>query len=398
MKRSLGILLDFSSLDQFMQVYKELLIYLSKRLNKIYFINLPNNNFVLKKNNKIVTPNKFVYLNPKNFKEFEYIIRNKNFVIKNNIGTGLKFFRILRIIKKYNVPQIMISNIGFLPDSVLVSKNEIIKSFINYFKRKIIHRFYIFLATINLMPKIDLRFVSSKLQKKYFEQNKKKIINKLLFNQHFSQYKELMLVNSRSYDIFKKKRYENDKKKTVLLDIEADHYVNMVLDGKIIKKNKKSFYKKLNYFLNWYEKKLNTKITICTHPAYNLKERKNIFKKYKVVQGKTKEYIQKCSSVLLFHSSAVTEAFFLKKNIINLETKMLGKHWEHCSNLYPKYAGIMKINIDNKNFYENLKLNKMMNKKNKKYFAFRRNFLMPDGNKSGFEKIYNVLKSKYYVI
>ena len=145
--------------------------------------------------------------------EFEDIIRNKNFLVKNSIATGLEFFKVLRIIKKYNVPQIMISNIGFLPDSVLVSKNEIIKSFFNYFRRKIIHRFYIFLATINLMPKIDLRFVSSKLQKKYFEQNKKKLINKLLFNQHFSQYKELMLVNSRAYDIFKKKRYKNDKKK-----------------------------------------------------------------------------------------------------------------------------------------------------------------------------------------
>ena len=99
----------------------------------------------------------------------------------------------------------MFSNIGFLPDTLLVSKNQIIKSFLNYFKRKIIHRFYIFLTAINLMPKIDLRFVSSKLQKKYFEQNKKKIINKLLFNQHLSQYKELMLVNSRAYDILKKK-------------------------------------------------------------------------------------------------------------------------------------------------------------------------------------------------
>ena len=397
MKRSFAVLLDFNSLDHFIQVHKELLLYLSKRLKKIYFINIPNNNFVFRKN-KIIDKKKFVLLNPKSLEEFEDIIRNKNFLVKNSIATGLEFFKVLRIIKKYNVPQIMISNIGFLPDSVLVSKNEIIKSFFNYFRRKIIHRFYIFLATINLMPKIDLRFVSSKLQKKYFEQNKKKLINKLLFNQHFSQYKELMLVNSRAYDIFKKKRYKNDKKKTVLLDIEADHYVNMVLDGKVIKKNKKSFYKKLNYFLNWYEKKLNTKITICTHPAYNLKERKNVFKKYKVVQGKTKEYIQRCSSVLLFHSSAVTEAFFLKKNIINLETKMLGKHWERCSNLYPKYAGIMKINIDNKNFYTNLNLNKLINKKNEKYFSFRNNFLIPDGNKSGFKKIYETIKSRYSVI
>ena len=36
----------------------------------------------------------------------------------------------------------MFSNIGFLPDTLLVSKNQIIKSFLNYFKRKIIYFTY----------------------------------------------------------------------------------------------------------------------------------------------------------------------------------------------------------------------------------------------------------------
>ena len=87
----------------------------------------------------------------------------------------------------------------------------------------------------------------------------------------------------------------------------------------------------------------------------------------------------------------------MKKNIINLETKIIGKHWQHSSNLYPKYAGIPKINIDSLNSYNELDLKKIIKVKNKKYFNFRKNFLIPDGSNSGFYKIYKTLKKKYLV-
>ncbi len=177
MKRSLAILLNFETLEHFLQVNHEILSFLSENLKEIYFINLPNNKFKTYKNSnkiKFLDRKNFKYLNPKNLNEFEEIIKNNNFLIKNNIGTGIKVFRILRILKIYSVPQINISNIGFLTDSLLTSKNEIVNSFLYFFKKVIIHRFYIFLAVINIMPKIDIRFVSSKLQKEYFENNKKK--------------------------------------------------------------------------------------------------------------------------------------------------------------------------------------------------------------------------------
>ena len=153
----------------------------------------------------------------------------------------------------------------------------------------------------------------------------------------------------------------------------------------------------MNFFLSWCSKKLKCKIIVCTHPYYNLSERKKIYKKFKVVQGKTKKYIQKCNSVIFFHSSAITEAFFLKKNILNLETKLLGKHWEHSSNLYPKYSGIPKINIDNPKYLEHLNIKEILKRKTKKYYNYRKNFLMPDGDKIGSEKIYKIINKKFNV-
>ena len=397
MTRSFAVLLDFKVLGHFLQVNEELILFLSKKLKNIYFINLPNNKVNFKKKKLSKKFKNIQFLEPKNLKEFEKIIRNNKFLIKNNIGTDFQFFKILRILKKYDVPQVVISNIGFLTDSLLISKNDLFNSFIYFFKKIIIHRFYILLTVLKIMPKIDIRFVSSKLQKKYFYDNRKKLINKIFFNQHFSIYKELILVNSRSFDIFNQTKLISKKKLIVFLDIKADHSTNLILDGKIIRKNKDLFYSNLNNFLVWSGKKLKSRLVICTHPYYNLAERKKIYKKFKVFQGKTKEYIKKSNLVIFFQSSAISEAFFLKKNIINLETKIIGKHWEHTSDLYPYYAGIPKINIDTEKSYNKLDLKKIIKKKGKKYFDFRRNFLMPDGLNSGFHKIYKTFKIKYLV-
>ena len=233
MTRSFAVLLDFKVLGHFLQVNEELIISLLKRLKVIYFINLPNNKVNYKKTIFIKKFGNIKFLEPENLKEFEKIIRDNKFLIKNNIGTDLRYFKILRILKKYNVPQVVISNIGFLTDSLRSSKNEVFNSFIYYFKKVIIHRFYILLAVLNIMPKIDIRFVSSKLQKKYFYDNKKKIINKLFFNQHFSIYKELILINSRSFDIFKRPKSISKRNLIVFLDIKADHSTNLTLDEKL---------------------------------------------------------------------------------------------------------------------------------------------------------------------
>ena len=174
MTRSFAVLLDFKVLGHFLQVNEELLMFLLKRFKVIYFINLPNNKINFKKKNFIKKFGNIKFLEPENLREFEKIISDNKFLIKNNIGTDLRCFRILRILKKYNVPQVVISNIGFLTDSLRSSKNEVFNSFLYYFKKVIIHRFYILLTVLNIMPKIDMKFVSSKLQKKYFYDNKKK--------------------------------------------------------------------------------------------------------------------------------------------------------------------------------------------------------------------------------
>ena len=133
MTRSFAVLLDFKVLGHFLQVNEELILFLSKKLKNIYFINLPNNKVNFKKKKLSKKFKNIQFLEPKNLKEFEKIIRNNKFLIKNNIGTDFQFFKILRILKKYDVPQVVISNIGFLTDSLLISKNDLFNSFYIFF-------------------------------------------------------------------------------------------------------------------------------------------------------------------------------------------------------------------------------------------------------------------------
>ena len=52
---------------------------------------------------------------------------------------------------------------------------------------------------------------------------------------------------------------------------------------------------------------------VCIHPGHDLKESQSIFKEFKVVKFKTREYIYKAFLVTNFDSSAVDDAILLKK-------------------------------------------------------------------------------------
>ena len=74
------------------------------------------------------------------------------------------------------------------------------------------------------------------------------------------------------------------KKFNSFLDIKADR-IKLILDEKVIKKNKDIFYSNLNNFLIWI-KELKSSLVICTHPYYNFKERKKFIKNLELYKVK----------------------------------------------------------------------------------------------------------------
>ena len=106
----------------------------------------------------------------------------------------------------------------------------------------------------------------------------------------------------------------------------------------------------------------------------------------------------KNSHIVIFHeSSAALDAVLLKKNIINLQSKLLGSYLSKRSSLYSHELGVFTYNLDKdeslvkKYFDENFKNSK------KNYSRYINEYLNPDGKQPGFIKIINIIKKFKYI-
>ena len=104
--------------------------------------------------------------------------------------------------------------------------------------------------------------------------------------------------------------------------------------------------------------------------------------------------------VLFYNSSAIVYALFLKKRIITIENKRMGKGWVKAVSLYPDKVGLLKIDIqkENKILDKDLFLKKMDDiAKSDKYNNFISGFLESDtSGMVGSDKIINIIKKRYF--
>ena len=86
-------------------------------------------------------PRKVKFLNPKSFKELDEKLNFKNSILINNIISTFEHYKILRFIRKKNVPQIVVSNIGNIQGSVFYfckkNMNYYIQKFSTHFPKKL---------------------------------------------------------------------------------------------------------------------------------------------------------------------------------------------------------------------------------------------------------------------
>ena len=75
-----------------------------------------------------------------------------------------------------------------------------------------------------------------------------------------------------------------------------------------------------------------------------------------MLQFETKKNIYESFIVLFFDTSAVIDAIFLKKNIINLSSKDMPIAFNDIADNFVKRAGILKLNLNNYSLPSNKKL------------------------------------------
>ncbi len=382
---NLGIIFNFSIFDQLINQKKYLILRLSENFEKIYLINSENIAICGEKKKYDFTklakkvPKNFSILNPTNAKELSDILNSKNFLLIKNIPMTFPYFLLLRILKKTNTRLILINNIGVVGSNVKLSINIKIK---NFFFQKLPSYIIKFLILINYFQKIDFRFMS----------------NKSLYTKKINKFdimvKNNVLINSMQHDEFVSKVYDIQEKDIVFLEtniIGTDDNETPDLNEKEIKQ----IYSMSESFLKYLSDTFKKKVTVCIHPSTNLEYMKKVYKHFNVTQFQTREKIYSSFITVFYETSAIVDALILKKNLIVLENKLMGKTWSQYINVYPKKYGVFKYDLFSKKKITKEELIEAMEKPKKNFDKLIMNYNNVKPNTNGVLDLIKILKSNY---
>ena len=278
-----------NSLNGTLNAHETLFERLGEKFDKIYIINFVylklfsdigvikgKYNPKLEKN--IKKPKNLEIFVPKTFKAFKNFMIDKKIIGIHNLGRNISDITVHYVLAKYNISQVGVSNIGFFNSgSTITIGDKIRKPFsvlFYYFNKKIGQKLTLLLCTLGLLKQVDIRFTSDRTT--LFNINKN-FIKKTLFKLKLFYAKEIIEVNSRSYDMSLNNTYKNTNKKIVLLDAMVDHTEELRIRGAWSKSKTKKHYKNLKLFLKKISNHYNKKVCICIHPKDDIKKKEKNF-------------------------------------------------------------------------------------------------------------------------
>lgn len=398
-KKYLGIIVGYQEIDSLKTTMGFVLKKLSQEFEKIYFINADKIGFFPLDYNHDITyiqkclPNNYVLFNPKNTKELEDFLNDKDLLVINCYGREFSAIKIYYLLKKFKIKQVQINNVGQNNFSQITNIKFPLKTII-YRTKKFMSKIILILANIGLIQKVDIRFCSNKIFLKSIQKNK---IKNYLYNKKLFFAKELIEVNSIVSDILKIEKNEIKDDYIVHLDASLNYYEETRLSGYMSEKIIQQHYFHLNKFLKNLSNTFNKEVIVCIHPRYDLEEHQKNLPDFKVVKFKTREYIYKAFLVTVFESSAVLDAVLLKKKIIGITSDFMRKNEIEHIKAFQKLINYMILNTKDLNIDKH-SLTKKLNDNIKKYDYCISNFLHFDDNKLGIDKIIDTIKDRYFSI
>lgn len=401
-KKYFCLMVSFADIKQYINQKKYFIDKISNSFDEFYLINSEKLEYLSKKKEidlkeiKKLLPTNCKVFDPVNSSEFLNFCENKDLVILGNIGRLWRHFRIHYLLKKSQSKLIYVQNLGNYQTTAYPK----LRSFVlQLLLKHLPHKITIILSILRIFPMIDLRFLSDKF-------NYEKAINNFFFkisnkNKYINFFytKEFVLVNSLAHDVSMSNELTISEEKIVMVDTNVNHKDNKLYSGILPEDKVKMIYKSLEDFLKKISKIYSKPVVVCVHPSQNIDKIKEYLKDFEVVKYKTKENIYKSFLTFFYDTSAIVDAFLLKKRIIVLENEMMGKSLTVLCNMYPKKTGIIKINLNEKLDIsdKDLFLSKVQETtKSNKFNKFVNNNLQSDGDHNGTEKTIKIIKSKFF--
>ena len=349
-KKYVSLLGPFHNLQATTDMCRQLIETLSKNFEKIYIINSKNLEFFNKnrnneeKNYKINIPNNFILFNPKNYKEFNEFLIDKDILVISFFGKTIQDLKIHFFLRYKNIKVIQVSNFGFFntQPAILDFKKNTISSLKYFFHYIIFKKIVVLLASLGLVVKNEICFLSNKAILDSIEKNP---IKNFFYKNKLFYTKKIVLVNSRGHDNLLKNKHALSEEYIVHIEGGINRTDELRFREKLDEKTVNSHYYFLNKFLKKLSEEFKKEVIVCIHPDYNLSEYQSYFGQFNVVQFKTSEYIYKSYLATVFDSSAVTDAILLKKRIIGLISEYMCVSSQKRAELNAKRYGFMTVNM-----------------------------------------------------
>ena len=402
-KKYLAWIFSGVSMNKLLTVNSFLINQLCENFEKIYFINMYKlklfanfgyeGEFSNEVDNKLKVPNNIEIFIPKTIKDFENFMIGKELIAINNIGRFLSDLKINFLLGRYPIKQTQIHNIGFYNTSFKSLNSSFLKNLTFKLNKYYGHKLTVLLSDFGLMPKIQIRFTSSS---EIIDIINKSFVKKILFKLKLFYVKEFVLINSRSFDIFKKNKIKTSEDKIVLIDYNLNHPETVAYQGNLDQINIEKHYYYLNKLTNNLSNMYNKKVVVCIHPGDNLELKKKYFPNLEVVQYQTRENVYKAFLVLFIESSAIVDAILLKKRIVILISNFAGENVSNHGLLWVKKAGLLQMNIEDELKNDKNKLLSSLDDAKKNYSNYIKSYIVPDGNNIGYEKIIKTLKERFF--
>ena len=403
-KKYLAWLFSGVSINKTLTVHSFLINKLCENFEKIYFINMDK--FKLYKDwrsykgefshgvdNKFKVPNNIEIFVPKTIKDFENFMIGKELIAINDIGKFFADFKIHFLLAKHRIKHIQLQNIGLSNTKQQIQKNFFWKNLIFKFKKNCSYKLIVLLSNLKLVPKIQIRFTSSS---EIIKSINNSIIKKILYKLKLFYVKELVLINSYAFDIYKKTKMEISENQIVLLDFNFNQPEIIAFEGNFDEKKIEKHYYYLNKLINNLSVMYEKKIIICIHPKDNVKLKKKYFPNLDVVQYETRENIYKAFLVLFFETSAIVDAILLKKRILYLTSNFFSKNVNNLGLSYVYKAGLLGINTKDEIKIDKNKLLSKLDNAKENYSKYIKSYIASDGNNIGYEKIIRTLKERFF--
>lgn len=323
--------------------------------------------------------------------------KDKNAVIIGFENIDFESTKVQFFISKFNIKRLFVSDLGYIAAETGKEKYKLKEKISTILNLKLPYYFFRLMCLFGLIKNIEFFFESSQNRINQINNSISKKMNKIL-GIDLSYYRNIYRINSKGFDQSIKQSLRETN--IVYCDSGFDHPDKLIREGKSNKSDREKYYLYLFHLLKELKTIYKQKVIFVKHPKNPYPKNGNflkIKKNFQIQNASAEKYLINASIIIFHVSTLITRAMQLKKKIILINSKLVGNYLNLRSINWIENTKLFKVTLSEKYKFTKKHLNKILEKKVKKYEIFLKKNSYKDKNLNRSEQIKKVLHNYYYV-